>query len=117
MLDRCVITRAPAGKGVWDPATGTYAPAVPVDVYAGACRVVAVNAAHRDVDAGDREVSISRWEVHLPVAGSEAVRAGDTVQVTAAVFDPAMVGRVFTVASPHAGSQMTARRLPVEAVV
>ena len=115
MLDTCTITRR-GGERTWDEESGTYTDAEPTTVYEGRCKVQTRNVSVSEVDAGEREVGVLAWEVHLPVVGSEGVRRGDTVTVTAAVFDAALVGRVFTVSGPHVGTAKTARRLPVEAV-
>lgn len=116
MLDTCTITRG-GGRGEWDEASGTY-PEIPVTtVYTGKCKVQTRNVAVSEADAGEREIGVLAWEVHLPVAGTGGLTRGDTVEVTAAAFDDALVGRRFTVTGPHVGTAKTARRLPVEAVV
>ena len=115
MRDRCIITGAAAS--VWDEDAGTFTPGDPVVVYEGRCKLQTRNVIVNEADAGDREVAVVRWEVHLPVFGSEAVTKGHVVTMTACALDAAVVGQVFTVQGPHFGSAKTARRVPVEAVV
>jgi len=115
MTDACRITGA--SESVWDEDAGTYTAGDPVVVYEGPCKLQTRNVLVNDADAGDREVGVVRWEVHLPVVGSEAVTRGHVVTVTACALDAAAVGQAFTVSGPHVGSMKTARRVPVEAVV
>jgi len=115
MRDRCIITGAAAS--VWDEEAGTYTPGEPVVIYEGKCKLQTRDVVVNEADAGDREVAVVRWAVHLPVFGSEAVTKGHVVTMTECALDPAVVGQVFTVQGPHFGSAKTARRVPVEAVV
>lgn len=117
MLDSCVITRAGSGQGVWNDTTGRYDPPAASTVYSGRCKVQTRDVQVANPDVAGREAFVVDWTVHLPVVGSEDVRQGDTVTVTGAVLDVALVGRVFTVDGPHLGSLKTARRLPVKAEV
>lgn len=116
MLDSCIVSR-PGGEPVWDENRGDYVAPAPVTVYEGRCKVQTRNVAVAEADAGEREIGVLAWEVHLPVDGTGGVTRGDTVEVTAAALDSSLVGRQFTVSGPHVGTAKTARRLPVEAVV
>lgn len=117
MLDTCVVTRG-STEPVWDEGTNDMVTPGVTTVYpAGRCKVQTRDVVVTEVEAGEREIGVVRWEVHLPVDGSGGVRRGDIVTVTAAVLDASLVGRKFTVQGPHAGTAKTARRLPVEAVV
>jgi len=115
MLDACRITDA--AEAVWDEDAGTYTPGDPVVVYEGRCKLQTRNVMVRPADAGDREVGVVRLELHLPIAGSEAVTRGHVVTMTACQLDAAVVGELFTVTGPHVGSIKTARRIPIDAVV
>lgn len=115
MTDACRITSE--GGSVWDESAGTFTPGAPVVVYEGRCKLQTRNVMVRPADAGDREVGVARLELHLPVAGSEAVTRGHVATMTACDLDAAAVGEAFTISGPHVGSMKTARRLPIDAVV
>lgn len=117
MLDTCTITRAGAGQGTWNDATGQYDPPARTTVYSGKCKVQTRDVQVANPDVAGREAFVVDWTIHLPVVGSEGVRQGDTVTITAAALDAALVGRTFTVDGPHLGTAKTARRLPVRAEV
>jgi Family of unknown function (DUF6093) len=118
MVDECAVTRHEDEAGTWDEAAGDFVipPGSTTTVYLGPCKVQTRQAAIVEADVGERQVGIVRWEIHLPVTGSEDVARGDTVTVTASVLDDALVGRQFTVTGPFVGTAKTARRLPVEAL-
>lgn len=113
MVDACDVTRG-TGEGYWDDATGQWVEGTPATVWSGPCRVRSA-AGQRDVEAGEQEIGVTRWEVHVPVEGTGGITRGDTVTVTAS-GDPGLMGAVFTVSGPAGGSMVSARRLPVERV-
>lgn len=119
MFDTCTITRPGSGDPVRNP-DGTVSPPPPVVMYEGPCRVKAENAVVTEVEAGGREVGVVRWTVSIPVVhpdwDTSKVGRGQTVNVTVSALDAGLVGRSFTVGAGFVGSQVTARRLPVEAV-
>lgn len=115
MVDACEITRA-GGPPVWDETLGDYTHPTPVLVWSGPCRVQTRQLMVGEADVGERVVGLVRVEIHVPVEGTTDVARGDTVTITGARFDPALVGRAFTVQSGHAGTHKTARRLSVETV-
>jgi len=117
MLDTCVITRPNPERGPFNDATGTYGTLPPITVYSGRCKVQTQDVALTTADVAGREAFIVSWRLDLPVVGTEGVRQGDTATITASALDAALVGRVFTVQSPHIGTAKTARRLPVVAEV
>ncbi|MGN6245116.1 MAG: DUF6093 family protein [Motilibacteraceae bacterium] len=117
MLDTCTITRAGTGKGPWNDGTGQYDHPARVTVYQGKCKVQTRDVQVNNPDVAGREAFVVDWTVHLPVVGSEGVQQGDTVTITAAALDSALVGRTFTIDGPHLGTAKTARRLPVKAEV
>ena len=85
-------------------------------VYAGPCRVKAVDA--QSASAGTDSVAwgVHVDEVHLPVAGSEDVRPLDVVTVTGSAMDPGLVGRRLVIRGWPARSLATARRFRVDEV-
>jgi predicted RecA/RadA family phage recombinase len=116
MADRCTVTRPGVGAPTVDEGTGALVQPAGTPVYAGRCRVQVPNVAERDADAGERSWTVQAALVVLPVAGSEQVRVGDVVTVTAAVNDRALLGARYVVKALHAKTHATARRLRCEAV-
>lgn len=120
MLDACAITRvdpdAPAPQ--MDPETGQYPEPARIAVYTGKCRIQAksVVASASDSSAGERTGSTQELELQLPVVGTENVSVDDVVEMTAALMDASLQGRVYTITAPHEKSQATARRLRIERV-
>jgi len=112
MVDSCTITGEPVTRTL-DPDTAEYTD-VPTTIYAGKCEIKAENVEATNVDAQGRAVVVVRRTLKLPVAGSEGVREGQTVTVTACVNDPGLVGNTYTVGAFTGGSFMTARRLPIQ---
>lgn len=110
MTDQCRVTRP--GPKVWDEAAGEWVQ-VPVQVFAGSCRVKHPTVAARAAEAGSQLLVVSSIEVHLPVAAVN-VRAGDTVELTGSDTRPEESGRRFTVIAPFDGTQTTALRFRVE---
>ncbi len=113
MVDECTIRRR-AGSTT-DPDTGQITPTY-TTVYSGACRVQQRTGQAREETPGPAELLMVRRELHLPVATSTGVQAGDQVSMTASVHDPDLVGRVLVVRDEMAKSLATARRLGVEEV-
>lgn len=116
MEDACRITRPATTPPVFDDSTGQYLPLEPIELYVGPCRVKAVDNVTRDVEAGDRVVSLRRQEVAIPFAAPTPVLQGDHVTITAvsSYGDPWLVGRVFSVVAVVYSSTATARKLTVE---
>jgi len=118
MTDACTITRPDpnADPVEMDPETGQYPESARITVYVGKCRIQAksVIASGTDSNAGERAGTTQELELQLPVAGTEGVSVDDVVEVTAAVMDSSLVGRIYTVTAPHEKSQATARRLRIE---
>lgn len=116
MLDTCVIRRPSDAARTWDETTGEWSPAAADVVYSGRCRAQDARSVPRMAEAGDVADVVSSPTLHLPVVESAAVVPGDVAEITAAVYDPALVGQMWRVYGPHAGSLKTARRLPCEVV-
>lgn len=119
MTDTCIITRAGTGNGEFNATTGQYDSPARVTVYTGVCRVQvkSIVASSKSVDAGDRAGVAQELELQLPVGGTDGVAVGDVAEITAAVSDSSLVGRMFTVTARHEKSQATARRLRVSQVM
>lgn len=113
MVDACIIDR-PAGDPVLNESTGqmetTYAP-----VYTGPCRVQAPGTQGANPNAGEHQFTVLGHVVQLPIDAT-AYAVGDRVRITTATFDPALVGRTFTVASLMHKTHPTARRLVCDEV-
>ena len=113
MIDAVTVTRP--GTGTTDDLTGAVTN-TPTTIYTGSAKIQQAAAMGQRVDAGETSTILLRLEVHLPVVGSEQVRRGDLVTVTASVNDATLVGRKFRVHDEQYKSFATARRLGVEEV-
>lgn len=116
MLDTCIITRPGVGEPAFDPATGTYTDPARAVVYTGKCRiqVTGIIANSTNSTAGERENMVQGSEMQLPIAGTDDVAINDTCEMTHGEYDPALVGRKFTVIARHEKTHATSRRLRVE---
>lgn len=117
MTDTCRITRAVPGTGVFNPVTGLYEPNPPDEVYVGVCRLRTggtVSAGQQRQSAGDTVTQVVSI-LHLPM-GAPTVRMNDRVEITS-TLNPAVAGLVLTVSGLIPGSQMTAQRVQVTAVI
>lgn len=101
-----------------DPDTGLLVPPPEVTVYEGPCRLRVQDAMVADTEAGERLIGVVRYTLSLPMSDvrTAAVGRGHTATVTDSLLDPGLPGRRFTVSSGFVGSQITARRFPVEEV-
>jgi hypothetical protein len=115
MQDACVITAA--GTGTTDDLTGEVTGGT-TTIYTGKCKVQQSGRGSQGqrTDSGQLSTILLRLEVHVPVAGTEAVTRGAVVTITAAANDSALVGRTFAVHDLSFKSFATARRLGVEEV-
>jgi hypothetical protein len=109
MKDACTIRR-PSGTGTTDPVTG-YPTQNYTTLYTGQCRVQQAVAIARPHDVGEDQVWIVRFDLQLPVVGTEGLKVNDEVTITAAVNDPDLVGRVFRILELAHKSEATARRI------
>ena len=111
MADACTIRRENTSDTT-DPVTGvgttTYS-----TIYAGKCRVQQQAAIARPHDVGEDKIWLVRFDLQLPVATSAGLQVGDQVTITAAVNDPDLVNRVFTVNELAHKSELTARRVGI----
>lgn len=121
MTDSCRITRPVDGvrDDTLDPDTLQLEPPDPdvIEVYAGKCGISARNPSGQSTqslaeDAGDREWA-ARYTLKTPV-GAAVPQPGDTVEITACVRDPHMVGLKFRVIGPTFGTFKTSRKTELE---
>lgn len=113
MADTCLIQHETGG--ITDDLTGTVTPTYST-VYDGVCRIQQREAIGQRTESGEASVVVLRLELQLPVVASAAVARGDRVTITAAVNDPALIGRTFTVRDLAHKSEATARRMTLEEV-
>lgn len=115
MTDTCTITRATASTT--NTTTGAVTPTT-TQVYAGVCRIQQSNRGANSAtrDSGPAVVLIVVSELHLPVAASAGIRAGDIATITASVNDADLVGRRLSISAESAKTDATARRFGVEEV-
>lgn len=110
MLDTCTIRRVTGD--FLDESTMVRTPTY-VQVYAGPCRVVDVEAVVRTPEAGGATVTVHRVRLDIPVTAT-GVRRNDQVEITGSVTRPAVAGMAARVVSLPADTQTTAQRISVE---
>lgn len=117
MVDTCRITRPGTGDPVRDPDTGELVPPPTVVVYEGKCRIKTEVAAVEQFQSGERQVNVVRFVCSVPVSeATKDIRIGNRVEVLTSLLDPGLPGKEFIVGAGFVGSQITARRLPVDEV-
>lgn len=117
MTDTCRITRAVTGTGVVDPVTGLVGTGTRTVVYEDICRLRTggtVSAGQQRQSAGDTATQVVSI-LHLPI-GAPTVVMDDQVEITS-TLNPAIAGMKLTVSGLIPGSQMTAQRVQVTAVI
>lgn len=113
MTASCAITVD--GEKTWNPDTLQYDD-TDVVVYSGPCRVKRRDTQDSVTTVADQVFVESLHELHVPVASSGGIVKNAIVTVTACPEDALLVGRKFVVVSVPAGSQTTARRIPIREV-
>lgn len=108
MADACTIRRRNGGTS--DPVTG-YPTQPYTDLYAGRCRVQQAVAIARPHEVGEDHVLIVRFDLQLPIDGTDGLKVDDEVTITAAVNDADLIGRVFDILELAHKSEATARRV------
>jgi hypothetical protein len=115
MLDTIRLARP--GQPVYDPATGQTVQADARVLYEGPARVKPQVAHTLGAEAGERLVTLRRYEVALPYSAvplaADRVLPGDQVQVTASP-DPRLAGLTLWVTSEGGSATATAWRLVAE---
>lgn len=109
MRDTCVIERKD-GDPVFNDETGQLEQAW-TTVYTGVCRVKPRSS--REVDWGEREVSLHQYVAVLPWDAAPEVAREDRLRVTAS-DDTWLIGRNLEVVGISLAGTATARRLLVE---
>jgi hypothetical protein len=110
MVDACSIRRRTGGTT--DPVTG-YPTQPYTTLYTGKCRVQQAAAIARPHDVGENQVYIVRFDLQLPMVGSEGLKVDDEVTVTASAHDADLVNRVFVVLELAHKTEATARRVGI----
>lgn len=110
MIDECTITRP--GEAVTNPDTGDVTN-VPVEVYAGKCKVQSKDSATATPDAGGATFTIVSRQVHIP-ANSADVKDDDVVTITGSLLNAFTVGKQYRVEGFTPDTFDTAARLPVK---
>lgn len=110
MVDTCIIDRP--GEPVTDPETGAVTPSY-TPVYEGKCKVQLTASQAASPEAGGAVFTVQRGRVDLPV-GAGPIETGDRARITAARFNPALVGNVYRVTELFEKTWPTAQRIPVE---
>lgn len=114
MVDTCAIVRV-VGTTT-DPDTGQVTEDTD-PVYSGPCRIQELMSFARDSTPSPSNPALMRYRVvQLPVVGSEGVRQGDRVTITAAAHDADLVGSVHLVRDQSAKTEATSRRVGIEEV-
>lgn len=110
MVDTCIIDRP--GEPVTDPDSGAVTPSHSM-VYEGRCKVQLNTSQAASPEAGGAVFNAQRSRVDLPV-GVGPIETRDRIVITAARFNPALVGNVYRVTELFEKSWPTAQRIPVE---
>lgn len=110
MTDACTISRANSGDTT-NPITGYPATNATTTLYTGKCRVQQQAVISRAHDVGEDTVWVVRFDLQLPVVGTEGLAVEDLVTITAAVNDADLVGRTFVITELAHKSEATSRRI------
>lgn len=111
MADVCTIKRLDTGSTT-NPDSG-YPTSTYTTLYTGKCRIQQQAVIARPHDVGEDTVLIVRFDLQLPVAGTEGLKVNDIVTITACVHDADLVGREFQVWELAHKSEATARRVGI----
>lgn len=110
MTDTCTIKRQTGSTTVGAVVTPTYS-----TIYSGACKLQESSGLPRDAQPSPAAPVLMVYrQLHLPVASSTGVQAGDLATMDTCVNDADMVGAVLVVRAERGKSYGTARRLDVE---
>ena len=107
MRDQCTIRRA---TGATSDDAGREETEYET-LYSGQCRVKQAQAQAQREDVGEDHLLLLRLEVQLPVEPTAGLEVGDQIQITSAVCDPDLPGRVFLIHDLAHSSEITSRRV------
>lgn len=111
MTDTCTIRRRNS-SATTNPVTG-YPTTTYTTLYTGKCRMQQQAVISRAHDVGENTVWVVRFDLQLPVVGTEGLAVEDEVLLTAAVNDADLVGRTFIITELAHKSEATSRRVGV----
>lgn len=117
MTDQCRITRAVPASGDLDPITGLPAATPRTTIYSGGCWVRTdgtVSNGSRRQSAGDVVTQLTSI-LHIP-ASAATLKVDDRVEILSSL-DSSLLSLVFVVSGLIPGSQMTAQRVTITAVI
>lgn len=109
MVDACTIQRR--SGGTTDPNTGYPVTQPYTAIYTGKCRVQQQVAVARPHEVGEDHVEVVRFDIQLPMVGSEGLKVTDLVTITASAHDADLVGRTWLIGELAHKSEATARRV------
>jgi hypothetical protein len=113
MQDACTITRL--ATSATDPETAQVVQ-TRTTVYSGQCRISINSKNARPQNIGEDTLFIFRVQLQLPISAIGVI-PDDVATITASVYDPELVGKVFVVRELAHGTHITSRRLMVEEVI
>ena len=118
MVDTCEIRLRSTTSPAVDPATGKHTTVPGTVIYTGRCKRQSPPGvrAELQVDAGDRDTTLSRSQIQIP-ADAVPIPQSAVVVMLACPYEPSSVGRRFKVDGPAGKSMATAQRLNVTEVI
>lgn len=101
LIDECVITRDVAGPfdATLNETTGLLEGGDTLTLYDGPCLIKSVETRDTQIIDGGMPKYANNYRLRIPFDDGADVRLGDTVTVTAAINDPALLDKVFKVFS------------------
>lgn len=113
MVETCTIRRHAKASFT----AGAHVPGAAPTVYSGKCQVQITDALDTSTPVvGDRQVSLQRVTVKVPVAAL-GVRVDDVITIDTATLDPSLVNRRYRVVADHSKSFATARRFQAVQII
>ena len=113
MVDTCTI-RYPSTRGALNNSTGVHAVTLGAVIYQGQCKRQ-VGPSQAVVESGDREVTVARSELHVPVSAPR-LPVGAICTIDSAPNDPSAVGVKLRVTGPSSKTFASAQRVNVTEV-
>lgn len=108
MVDMCTVKRR---SGQNTSPSGVITPTFST-IYTGKCRIQAGSDGERGAerDVGQARVVITKITLQIPIS-APALKDGDEVTISLALYDSALVGRKYVVRDVPAKTEATARRV------